>query len=56
MHISVQAIDDEKGVTLFSASDMKIAKGTKSERAQEVGKSIAQQLVAGGVTACIFDR
>jgi hypothetical protein len=36
-HISVQAIDDATGITLLSAHDMKVKKGTKTERAKEVG-------------------
>ncbi len=55
-HISVQAIDDLTGATLVSASDLKITAGTKSERANEVGKLVAKALIAKGVTACIFDR
>ncbi len=55
-HIFVQAIDDVNGVTLASASDLKIQKGTKTERAQEIGKEIASKLLANGVQTCVFDR
>jgi large subunit ribosomal protein L18 len=54
--ISVQAIDDTTGTTLFSAHDKGIKKGTKSERAREVGAAIAKAMIAKGVTACVFDR
>lgn len=55
-YITVQAIDDVAGVTLSAATDMKLSTGTKSERAHEVGKMVAKELIAKGVTACIFDR
>lgn len=55
-HISVQAIDDVTGKTLFSAHDMKAKKGTKSERAKEVGETIAKALIEKGVKVCVFDR
>jgi large subunit ribosomal protein L18 len=54
--ISVQAIDDISGKTLFSANDKKIKKGTKTERAGAVGKEIAKVMTAKGVATCIFDR
>jgi large subunit ribosomal protein L18 len=55
-HISVQAIDDATGITLLSAHDMKVKKGTKTERAKEVGETIARALLEKGVKTCIFDR
>ena len=54
--ISVQAIDDITGSTLCSASDMSAKKGTKTERAQTVGATIAKAMLDKGITACIFDR
>lgn len=56
IHISVQAIDDVSGVTLCSANDMSIKKGTKSERAIEVGTLIAKTMLEKGITTCVFDR
>lgn len=55
-HITVQAIDDVTGVTLCSAHDMALTSGTKTERAASVGKSIAEAMIAQGITACVFDR
>jgi large subunit ribosomal protein L18 len=55
-YISVQAIDDIAGKTLCSVNDMSIKKGTKIERAQEVGSSIAKVMLEKGITTCIFDR
>jgi large subunit ribosomal protein L18 len=54
--ISVQAIDDVNGVTLCSVHDKSIKKGTKTERATEVGTSIAKVLLEKGINTCIFDR
>lgn len=39
--IYAQVIDDLTSKTLAQASDMKIVKGTKSERAKEVGRAVA---------------
>ena len=44
-HISVQAIDDTTGITLCSAHDMTAKKGTKLERATEVGSIIAKVMI-----------
>lgn len=54
--ISAQLIDDVSGVTLVSASDKKIEKGTKIERAREVGKIIAQKAGEKKITEVVFDR
>ena len=56
--IYAQLIDDEKGVTLVSASTMEKnfeRKGTKTERAISVGKSVAERAKAIGVEAVVFD-
>lgn len=54
--IYAQIIDDAKGVTLVSSSDMKIEKGTKTERATAVGTEIAKLAIAKGVKTVVFDR
>lgn len=54
--IYAQVIDDSKGMTLVSASDMDIKKGTKTERAVEVGALVAKQSNAKGIKKVIFDR
>lgn len=57
--IYVQLIDDNKGVTLAASSsrDKDIdAKGTKSEIAAQVGKSIADKAKKIGVETVAFDR
>jgi large subunit ribosomal protein L18 len=57
-HISVQLIDDAKGVTVAAASSMEkdFKGGTKSEDAAAVGKLIAQRASKAGVTDVVFDR
>ena len=54
--IYAQVIDDTKGKTLVETSDLKITKGTKSERAKEVGKAISQACQKAGITKVVFDR
>ena len=51
-----QLIDDTKGKTLASASDMAIKVGTKTERAVEVGKAIAKVATLKKITNVVFDR
>lgn len=55
--IYAQVIDDVKGVTLASASSLKITeKMTKSEKAAKVGALIAEAAKAAGVETVVFDR
>lgn len=57
--IYAQLIDDVKGVTLASASTMEKnfeRKGTKIERANSVGKSIAERAKNLGIESIVFDR
>ncbi len=51
-----QLIDDTSGKTLASAHDMKATKGTKLERAMEVGKELAEKATKAGIKTCVFDR
>jgi len=62
-HIYAQVVDDTKGHTLVSASDLeqdvKDAAGsgaTKTARAAAVGKVIAERAKAAGITSVVFDR
>ncbi len=55
-NIYAQLINDEKGVTIVSASDIKTKKGTKRDRAAEIGKTIASLAVAAKITKVVFDR
>jgi large subunit ribosomal protein L18 len=54
--IYAQLIDDIAGVTIISASDMGMDKGTKSEHSVAVGTDVAKQAVAKGIKSCVFDR
>ncbi len=54
--IYAQVIDDDKGVTLAAANDLKIKKGTKTERAKEVGKAVADAAKSVKVATVVFDR
>lgn len=51
-----QIIDDVKKITIVSASDLKIKKGTKSERSKAVGLLISEKAIAKGIKTCVFDR
>ena len=57
-HISVQLIDDAKGVTVAAASSLEkdFKGGKKSEDAAVVGKLIAERAKKAGVTDVVFDR
>ena len=54
--IYVQVIDDITGKTLAEASDIKMHKGTKVERAKEVGTLIADACKKSGIAKVVFDR
>ncbi|MBI5139448.1 50S ribosomal protein L18 [Candidatus Nomurabacteria bacterium] len=54
--IYAQVIDDLANKTILSASDVKMEKGTKTERAREVGKMIAEACLKAKVTKVVFDR
>ena len=59
-HIYAQVIDDERGLTLASASttekDLRGATGGNIEAAQRVGRTIAERALAAGITSVVFDR
>ena len=54
--IYAQIIDDTTGKTLVQANDIKIKKGTKTERAKEVGKMIGQACLKAKIDKVVFDR
>lgn len=56
-YIYAQIIDDTSGKTLAFESDIKIdKKDTKSNRAFEVGKKLAEKALKKGVQNVVFDR
>ena len=58
-NIYAQVIDDERGVTLASASSLegeKAAKGSDKDAAARVGALVAQRAIEKGVKDVVFDR
>ena len=61
-HIYAQIIDDEKGITLASASTVdqglrsQIKKGWDVAAAESVGKALAERAKKLGVAGVVFDR
>ena len=58
-NISAQIIDDEKKITLVSASTLEKdfeGIGSNKEAARQVGKTIAERAAAKGITEVVFDR
>ena len=54
--IYAQIINDMTGKTLAQASDVKITKGTKTERAKQVGLMIADVCLKNKIKKVVFDR
>lgn len=54
--IYAQLINDDKAVTLVSASDVKIKTGKKVEKAEKVGEEIAKLALAKKIKTVVFDR
>ena len=59
-HIYAQVIDDERAVTIASAStvekDLRGTSGGNIEAASRVGRAIAERAIAAGVEQVVFDR
>lgn len=58
-HIYAQLIDDVKGVTLASASSLEKGfegTGGNKEAARKVGRKLAENAAAKGVSEVVFDR
>ncbi len=51
-----QLVDDTTGRVMAASSTLKAKKGTKTEKAKELGSDIAKKAVAAGVKTCTFDR
>lgn len=54
--LSVQLIDDERGVTLASATSQGMIGKTMTEQARMVGTMIAEAAQAKNITSVVFDR
>jgi len=59
-HIWAQLVDMTTGKTLFSENSKRLfakpSKKTKTEKAFEVGETLAKKAVAGGVGRIVFDK
>lgn len=58
-NIYAQIIDDDKGVTLVSASTLDKSiegNGGNKEAARAVGKLVAEKALAAGIKSVVFDR
>lgn len=61
-HIYAQIVDDDKGVTLVSASTVEkdlaaaVASMNKSDASKEVGKAVAERALAAGIKSVVYDR
>ena len=59
-HLYVQVINDEKGITLVSASSMekslRDSKHTRKELAEKIGKEIAKRSIENGIKEVAFDK
>ena len=55
-NISAQIIDDVNGVTLVSASSLKLENGRNEEGAKEVGTLVGKVAIEKGITKVVFDR
>lgn len=54
--IYAQVINDQTGKTLVQASDVKSTKGTKTERAKILGRTISELCLKDKITKVVFDR
>jgi len=59
-HLYAQVINDEKGITLASASSMekslRDSKYTRKELAEKIGKEIAKRSIENGIKEVAFDK
>jgi large subunit ribosomal protein L18 len=54
--LHVQIINDDLGVTLVAMSSDAASRKTKTEQASALGKAVAAQAQAAGITKVVFDR
>lgn len=55
-HIYAQIIDDNKWITLCSASDLKMSSWTKMEKAMKVWEELANKAKSLWIEYVVFDR
>ena len=57
MHIYAQLVDDNSGKIILASSDIKAkAKGTKVEKAKDIGLEIAKLAKEKKISSVVFDR
>lgn len=54
--IEVQLIDDDKGITIVSATTASVKKGTPVEKATTVGEQLAKDAKTKKIDKVVFDR
>ncbi len=55
-HMQAQLIDDEKGVTIVSASSQALKGKTKTESAKATGIELAKKAIEKKIKKVVFDR
>lgn len=55
-NIYAQAIDDQRGVTIFSINDRKIKEKGKIKKAAKAGEELGETLKKAGISKILFDR
>ena len=55
-HLFVQAVDDDRGITLCSMSDSAAKVKRNCEGAEQVGVKLAEDLVKHKIATAVFDR
>jgi large subunit ribosomal protein L18 len=55
-HIYAQLVDDSNSQTILATSDVKLEKGTKSEKAKLVGEKLAKLAQTKKINKVVFDR
>jgi large subunit ribosomal protein L18 len=59
-HVFVQVVDDDRAITLASAStmeaDLRALEGDKTAKARRVGQLVAERAKDAGVESVVFDR
>jgi len=55
-YVYAQLIDDEKGITLASASSLSMKGNKKTESAEKVGSELAKKAGDIGIKKVVFDR
>ncbi|OGF70240.1 50S ribosomal protein L18 [Candidatus Giovannonibacteria bacterium RIFCSPLOWO2_02_FULL_45_14] len=55
-HMEAQLINDSARKTILGMKDLKIKKGTKTNRAAGLGEAFAKEILAKGYKKIVFDR